>query len=148
MKEVLIAMLVMASFSAMAQKGPHHGERHGMKDLSPEQMATLQTKKLTLALDLTKSQQEAVQQLNLENAKLRKEKMEKIKADRDGEERQKPSSEERFAMQNERLDHMISQKEKMKKILSPEQYEKWEKGHHQKRKHGDRRGKHQHRGKR
>lgn len=148
MKEVLIAMLVMASFSAMAQKGPHYGERHGMKDLSPEQMATLQTKKLTLALDLTKSQQEAVQQLHLENAKTRKEKLEKIKAARESEERQKPSSEERFAMQNERLDHMITQKEKMKKILSPEQYEKWEKGHNQKRKHGERHGKHGKRDKR
>jgi len=132
-------MALIAGFSGMAQKGPHRGNRDTMKDVTPEQMATLQTKKLTLALDLNASQQKAVQELHLENAKLRKEKMEKIRAEKAADERAKPSPEEHFAIQNERLDRMIVTKGKMKQILSPEQYEKWQKVHHHKRMHKEHR---------
>lgn len=128
-------MVLIAGFSGMAQKGPHRGNRDTMKDVTPEQMATLQTKKLTLALDLNASQQKAVKELHLENAKLRKEKTENIRAEKAADERAKPSPEEHFAMQNERLDRMIVTKDKMKQILSPEQYEKWQKVHHKKRMH-------------
>ena len=132
-------MVLIAGFSGMAQKGPHRGNRDTMKDVTPEQMATLQTKKLTLALDLNASQQKAVQELHLENAKLRKEKMEKIRTEKAADERAKPSPEKHFAMQNERLDRMIVTKGKMKQILSPEQYEKWQKVHHHKRMHKEHR---------
>ena len=132
-------MSLIAGFSGMAQKGPHRGNRDTMKDVTPEQMATLQTKKLTLALDLNASQQKAVQELHLENAKLRKEKMEKIRTEKAADERAKPSPEKHFAMQNERLDRMIVTKGKMKQILSPEQYEKWQKVHHHKRMHKEHR---------
>lgn len=128
-------MVFIAGFSGMAQKGPHRGDRGAMNDLTAEQVATLQTKKMTLALDLNASQQKAVQELHLENVKLRKEKMEAIRAEKATDEGGKPSPEKRFAMQNERLDHMISTKGKMKQILSPEQYEKWQKAHHHKRQH-------------
>lgn len=138
-------MILIAGFTGMAQKGPHRGDHAAMKDLTPEQVATLQTKKLTLALDLSTSQQKAIQELHIENVKRRKEKMESGKAKNDSEERGKPSPEERYAMQNERLDHMIEVKAKMKEILSPEQYEKWQKGHHHKRKQ---KGHHQNRGRR
>ncbi len=53
---------------------------------------------------------------------------------------QKPTSDERYAMKNERLDAMIAHKTEMKEILSPDQYAKWEKmgqrgGKHRKGKH-------------
>jgi len=138
-------MVLIASFSGMAQKGPHRGDRGAMKDLTAEQVATLQTKKLTLALDLNTSQQKAIQELHLENAKLRKEKMETMRTEKASDERGKPSPEKQYAMQNERLDRMILTKGKMKQILSPEQYEKWEKAHHHKKMHKEHR---EHRGKR
>jgi len=115
-------MFTIASLTAMAQEGPDRGPRDGKDQLTPEQMATLQTKKMTLALDLSSAQQKQIQEFHLENAKLRKEKMEAAKG-----KRKDLSSEERFAHQNERLDHMIAQKEKIKKILNEDQFSKWEK---------------------
>jgi F0F1-type ATP synthase assembly protein I len=38
-----------------------------------------------------------------------------------------PSKEERFAMQNKRLDNQIAMKAKMKDILTEDQFVKWEK---------------------
>ena len=135
-------LLCMVGLTANAQRGEKE-PRQEMKNLTAEQMATLQTKKMTLALDLNESQQTKVLALNLERAKARKAKMEEHKALKEGDERKKPTSEERYAMQNARLDQMIAQKSKMKTILSAEQYEKWEKMAHQRgkhRKHKEKRG--------
>ena len=126
MKKVAIVVLLMAGLTAMAQRGPQEG-RKAMSDLTPEQMADLQTKKMTLALDLTTGQQEQIKALNLEKAKMRKAKMEERKNMKEAGDRKKPTSDERYAMQNERLDQMIAQKAEMKNILSDEQYSKWEK---------------------
>ena len=145
MKKVIIAMVLIAGFTGMAQKGPHRSNHAAMKDLTPEQVATLQTKKLTLALDLSTSQQKAIQELHVENVKLRKEKRASARAGNTDGERGKPSSEELYAMQNERLDRMIFVKAQMKESLSPEQYEKWQKAHHHNKKHKEHR---QNRGKR
>ena len=129
----------MASITAMAQKGERQQNR-AMNNMTPEQMATIKTKKMTLALDLTDAQQKQIQALNLESAKTRKAAMEKRKAAKANEESKKPTSDERYAMKSERLDQMIAHKSEMKEILSPEQYEKWEKmakrkGKHHKGKH-------------
>ncbi len=133
MKKVLLIVTLLVGFTAMAQRGPHGSDR-GTKDLTPEQMATLQTKKMTLALDLTEAQQEKVKALHLENAKMRKAKMEERKAQKeDGE--KKPTAEERYARSNDRLDHQIAHKAEMKNILSSEQYEKWQKMQHRSGKH-------------
>ncbi len=122
-------MLLLTGVAGLAQReGNVH--RKGMKDFTPEQIATLQTKKMTLALDLTEAQQSQIQTLNLENAKARKAKMDELKAMKEDGERKKSTQEERFTMQNERLDRQIAQKAKFKKILSPEQYDKWQKMAH------------------
>ena len=39
---------------------------------------------------------------------------------------EKPTADERFAMKNEMLDNQIAMKARMKKILKPEQFTKWE----------------------
>ena len=140
MKKVILATLLLVGVTAMAQDGKRH--RNGMGDLSAEQMATLQTKRMTLALDLTEAQQEQIQALNLENAKLKKAKIEARKAQKESEEKARPTSEERYAMQNERLEYQIAQKAKMKEILSQEQYEKLEKMHQNRGKHRKGKGKH------
>ena len=96
-----------------------------MMNISAEEMATLQTKRLTLALDLTKSQQTKIQEINLENATKRKEMMAKHKAKKESGDAKKPTDKERLAMANARLDHKIAMKAKMKDILNEEQFAKW-----------------------
>ncbi|MCK0157937.1 hypothetical protein MWU65_12140 [Cellulophaga sp. F20128] len=93
-----------------------------MANFSPEQLATLQTKKMTLALDLTAAQQSKVQKLNEANAKLRQEKIKEFKAKKEDTQL---SSEERYKRASSILDHKIAQKQEMKKILSEDQYDTW-----------------------
>lgn len=98
-----------------------------LKDLSPEEIATLQSKKMTLNLDLTEKQQIQVKELLLQQATLRKEKRDARKKMKENGEDSKPSKEERVKMMNTHLDEQIEMKQKMKSILSAEQYDKWEK---------------------
>ena len=84
-KVILIAIaLVAIQVSAQERNERPNKERSArmekMQDLTPEEMATLQTKKMTLHLDLNESQQRAVQKLNLQNATERKARMEARKA--------------------------------------------------------------------
>jgi len=128
MKKLIVLMVLMAGITAMAQKPERErGDRGNMRDMTPEQIATLQTKQMTLALDLTDAQQKEIQSINLENAVKRSEKMNEMKARKESGEAKKLTSEEHYAMKTAMLDHQIAQKEKMKKILNKEQYMKWEK---------------------
>lgn len=133
MKNLFITALLLSGIVLNAQKG----ERSDMHKLSAEQVATLHTKKLTLALDLSKSQQRDIQKLNEENAKLRKEKMEARKTARAEEGHKDLNTDEKFNRQVQQLDRAIAHKAQMKNILSEEQYVKWEKiqmkkSHHRK----------------
>lgn len=134
MKRVLIAIMLMAGFTTIAQRGERGDkvQRGDFKNMTVEQMATLQTKKMTLALDLTQDQQNKIQALNLENAKKRKAKMDERKALKDSEERPARTSDEQYAQRMERLDASIAHKTELKKILTQEQFAKWE-AHHKKR---------------
>lgn len=123
-----VAFLALQATAQERQKGHQNKERaQKMMNLSAEEMATLQTKKMTLHLDLTEAQQAKIQKLNLENATKRKAMMEARKAKKESGNAEKPSKDERLAMMNTRLDHQIAMKAKMKDILNAEQYAKWEK---------------------
>ncbi|MDC6405160.1 MULTISPECIES: hypothetical protein [Maribacter] len=123
-KLVLVALLLMG-ITAMAQEKNRKEGRRQMGDFTPEQMATLQTKRMTLALDLTADQQSKLQEMFTKNAAERKAKMEAHKARRESWE--SLSDDEKFALQNERLDNQIAHKKEMKAILDDTQYAKWEK---------------------
>ena len=134
MKKLLLIAIALITVNATAQelkrerqnKGEHERVQQ-FKDFSPEEVATLQTKKMTLHLDLTDAQQKQIQAILLEQAKARKSKMEaRKKMHEEGGE--KPSKEDRFNRANEQLDSRIALKSKMKNILSTEQFEKWERG--------------------
>ncbi|MGB5819868.1 MAG: hypothetical protein WBG90_10335 [Saonia sp.] len=138
MKKVFLTLVLLAGFTAMAQRGEGHGHhRDAMMDMTPEQVSTLQTKKMTLLLELTTKQQEQIQEINLENAKLRRTKMEERKATKEEGERKKPTSEERFAMLEQQLDHQIAVQAEVKQILTDEQFDLWKKMQHRKGKHGN-----------
>ncbi|MBR9854471.1 MAG: hypothetical protein GYB37_07825 [Algicola sp.] len=133
MKRLTVIVVMLISVGMAAQKHDGHKMRKSHKmDLSAEEMATLKTKKMTLALDLTKVQQDKVYEIHLENAQLRKAKRDKMKSLKGSGEWKKPTSEERFKMQNERLDRQIAVQERMKKILDEKQYETWKKMHKRK----------------
>ncbi|MDX1772481.1 hypothetical protein [Oceanihabitans sediminis] len=120
MKKLIIVTLAFVSIQLSAQ------ERKAMKaDVSAEEFAQLQTKKMVLALDLTEEQQKEISKIHLENAKVRKAEMETRKLRKNAEE--KPTKEEILKRKNNRLDAQIATKQKLKSILSAEQYEKWEK---------------------
>ncbi|MFD0989047.1 hypothetical protein ACFQ1R_02980 [Mariniflexile jejuense] len=131
MKRLLIIAIALISIQGIAQErkeGPNREQRtHRMSDLTPEEAATLQTKKMVLHLDLNESQQKQIYKLNLENAITRNDMMAAMKAKKESGSMEKPSKEERLKMMNAKLDHQIATKTKMKTILSKEQFEKWEK---------------------
>lgn len=124
MKKLMLIAIAFITLSATAQD--QKNRRGEFKDLSPEEIATLRTKQMTLHLDLTEAQQAEVKPLLLEEAKH----METLRATRDLKKQdqtaQKPTKEERYAMANERLDRQIEMKKKMKTILTEDQYVKWE----------------------
>lgn len=133
MKRFIIIAIALISIQGIAQerRGEHRKGDRGqrtqiLKDLTPEEATTLQTKKMTLRLDLSEAQQKEIYKLHLANAKERKAKMEAFK--KDGKGRKELSKEQRYKMMNERLDKQIAMKKKMKSILTDEQYEKYEKG--------------------
>ncbi|GGK09918.1 hypothetical protein GCM10007962_00130 [Yeosuana aromativorans] len=130
-KAIFIAIALVAIQVSAQERNERPNRERGprmekMQDLTPEEMATLQTKKMTLHLDLNESQQRAVQKLNLQNATERKARMEAHKAKMESGTMEKPSKEERLKMMNEMLDHKIVMKAKMKEILNADQYAKWE----------------------
>lgn len=128
MKRLVVVLVLLATVGAIAQKRDNQRVGKGQKaDLSVEQLATLQTKKLTLVLDLTSEQQRQVMEINLEEAEMRKEKFAERKAKKESGEVKKPTADERFEMQSARLDHQIAQQQKMKEVLSEEQYQIWKK---------------------
>ncbi|WP_397363572.1 hypothetical protein [Olleya sp. R77988] len=133
MKKLAILALALITFQANAQdkkenkKGDRKDRLEKRMNLEPQEMAELQTKKMTLHLDLTDAQQKKVMAINLENAKKRKDAMKKRLDSKNKEEKTKPTKEQKLKMINNRLDAQIATKKKMKNILNDEQYQKWEK---------------------
>ena len=123
----------MFSFGLYAQPGPGgdkgkhlKAKKELLQNLSPEEAANLKTKKLTLELNLSESQQNAIYDLELELAKARKTKMEEFKQKKENGELEKPSEEELYQRTIDRLDRQISHKKEMQQILDEEQFQKWE----------------------
>ena len=141
MKKILIIAVALLALQVTAQeqqreRSNKQGRSLKMMDLSAEDAATLQTKKMTLHLDLNKSQQAEIKKINLENATKRKAMMAERKARKESGEIQKPTQEQRLEMVNTKLDRKIAMKAKMKNILNEEQYAKWEKAQMQNTKNG------------
>ena len=121
---VNILVLVFAfTFTAQAQK-----KRGNMgSKLTIEQQTTLAVKKMTLVLDLSDKQQEQIKPIVMSKITNKNEFTEKRKTARIN--KQKPTSDEIFAIKNKQLDHQIIMKNSIKNILNEEQFEKFEKMH-------------------
>lgn len=120
MKKILIIVMSLATFAVNAQnKNSERKEnRKEMKaNLTPEQRADLKTKKMTLALDLTASQQQKVKQLILKAENERPERPENWKEMTDTQ---------KYETKSAMLDRRIAMKKELKEILNEEQMTKWE----------------------
>nr|WP_321248263.1 hypothetical protein [uncultured Psychroserpens sp.] len=133
MKKLILIAIAFISLNAVAQdKKREHSKKDAKekrelaKDLSADEIATLGSKKMTLALDLSDKQQAQVKEILLEQATSRKQKMAEREKSKNDANAKKPTKEERIKMMNSKLDNQIAMKQKMKTILTPEQYEKWE----------------------
>jgi hypothetical protein len=131
-KLITIALIAIISLSSYAQdKKERQGkpERNPMEKFTPEQRNQLILKKMTLELDLNAAQQKEMSKIIAEQSAKREARM-KNKKDKT----EKPTSDEIFEMKNKMLDEQIEMNGKMKKILSPEQFQKWDelkKQHHE-----------------
>lgn len=139
MRRLIILILICTTFNLTAQERKRdrnaqegNEKMHMMKDLTPEEAATLRTKKMTLHLNMSEAQQKEVYALNLKNARDRQAKRAEREKKKEGEKAEKPSKEERLKLMNEKLDHQIANKRELERILNKEQFEKWERSNHRK----------------
>lgn len=125
-KWIIAASMVLIGLQAQAQRPQHQNKddrmafHQQMKDLKPEQRATLKAKKMTLELDLDESQERQVEQLILDQE------LEREGNRPDKKERSELTADERFALMESRLDRQIAFKQEMKSILSEAQWNKFE----------------------
>lgn len=123
MKKLTQVLLIAIAFVFTTQAQQQRKERK--PQLSVEQHTDLALKKLTLALDLSEKQQNQIQPLLKSQAEKRMQMMEKRKEMRKNN--TKPTAEEMYKAQADRLDDQIAMKKKMKTILNETQFEKFEK---------------------
>lgn len=125
MKKLALIVLLVVGLATYAQEGKKQ-ERQGAERerLSPEQRNQLQLKKMTLDLNLNEAQQKEIAKILEEQSTKRQAEMAAFKENKD--KGVKLTAEERFAMKNKKLDEAIAMKAKVQKVLTPEQFKKWE----------------------
>lgn len=131
MKNLIIIAIAFFSINAIAQDKQTDQQKKDMmatqemrQKMTPEESAQVQTKKMTLHLDLTEEQQKQVYKILIEEAKERD-------AKRDAKQAQQlknaeAKKDQNLEMQNARLDNQKQLKEKMKAVLTTEQFEKFD----------------------
>ncbi|MFT7083045.1 MAG: hypothetical protein ACJAT0_001522 [Nonlabens sp.] len=113
MKKTLFLITILTAGISNAQEAK--------RDRNPEQMVSIQSKKMTLALDLDAKQQAQVEKLLMAHTKERlADKMTK-------EDRSELTNVQRFNALEQMLENKITRKREMKSILNADQYIKWEK---------------------
>lgn len=135
MKNLFIAVILLTAIGASAQPF----EKSKRPDFTPSQIAELQTKKMTLELELTKNQQQQILEINKRNAIERKQIIEKRKDFK--EKGVKPNSDELFKIRSAQLDNQIALQNKMKTILNEQQFKAWKKNRTLKKMHLKRKAK-------
>lgn len=139
MKKLIVAAILMTGLASVAQEQKPMAKKEKMEQLTPEQRNELRLKKMTLDLNLNATQQKEMAKLIAEqSAKREAAKAERKKKIQDGA---MPTPDERFAMQSKMLDEQIAMKERVKKILTAEQFEKWEKAKENRKHHSKGEGK-------
>ncbi|QBZ96622.1 hypothetical protein [Flavobacterium sangjuense] len=121
MKKVIVAALLVVGITAFAQE--KEGRRAGREKLTSEQKVDYQVKKLTKDLDLSEKQAKDVKALvtkQVAKREAKKAEMQELKAKK------------REEMKAQREAEQAAVSADMKKILTAEQYAKWEKNREEK----------------
>lgn len=123
----LIAIISATTYGQEKKDKPARQERNPIGKFTPEQRNQLMLKKMTLELDLDATQQKEIGKMIAEQGAKREAFMKNRK-----EKTEKPTSDQIFEMKSKMLDEQIAMNSKMKKILSADQFKKWEeiKKHH------------------
>ena len=129
MKTWILVLVFMAGFAVNAQPAQRgmdrqRPEKEHREPFTAAQRAELRSKKLALKLDLNDKQQNEIQKLLLTRETEKEQLMALHKANRDAA--KKPTADDRFAMMSKRLDAEIAMKKEVKKILTVEQFAKYE----------------------
>lgn len=131
MRNTLILIAFVISFGGFAQKTERMQKKQQMdrseiaKNLSAEEMAALRTKKLTLQLDLTESQQQSIKALLVNQISDRKEKMQNRPKKGIIKDSTNLSAQVYYKIKSQRLDQRIAFQNKMKTILTDTQFDTW-----------------------
>ncbi len=125
MKKLLIVIVLAIGISGQAQEKKTITEGAKVEPMSTDQKRALHVKKMTLELDLNAVQQKEISALLAEQSSKR-EAMPAEKKTNKTAERKQLTSNERFELKSQMLDNQIVMKERMKKILSNEQFNKWD----------------------
>ncbi|MEO8516299.1 MAG: hypothetical protein ABI426_06125 [Flavobacterium sp.] len=134
MKKMALALALVLGFSTLTfAQEKKQAVKENTEKLTIEQRNQLRLKKMTLDLDLNASQQKEVAAVIADQSSKREAKMAEMKEKKATQ--KKPTADEKFAMENKRLDNQIEMKAKMKKILNDKQMEKWENSHQKRRNH-------------
>lgn len=120
-KIILSGTLFLFALMAFAQTDPKPEQRK--ERFTPEQKATLLTKKMQLKLDLSAEQYDKLLAVNTDFMDGKKEAVEKPKAD--GKKLSEKSEKGKYELLNEKMDAKIAYQDKIKEILSEEQFEKY-----------------------
>jgi len=144
MKNLIVAALMIFTIASYAQEARPSIQKPQAERLTLEQRNQLHLKKMTLELDLNSSQQKEMSKIIAEQSSKRDAAMAERKANK--EQMQKMTADERYKKKNEMLDEQMVMKARVKKILSAEQFAKWEtmkdrKQHKMKKHMGERHGK-------
>ncbi|WP_051590658.1 Spy/CpxP family protein refolding chaperone [Flavobacterium daejeonense] len=119
MKKLIIAALLVVSVSTFAQEKQERSQRGDMRNMTPEQRAERRVERMTKDLNLDAKQQEQLKQMYANEAKEREAMMADMKNKKDKS--KEKAGDQRKGMQ----DRMKASEEKMKTILTPEQFTKW-----------------------
>lgn len=125
MKKTMALCALLIGLSAGAQHRPHNPVRgsENKTELSSEQRATIQSKRMTLALGLDKKQQDQIAELLKVRLEERMELKERRNSETGSPERKEGNA--RYIAMNDRLDREIAFQENIKGILSETQFEQW-----------------------
>ena len=134
MKKLAFIVLLVVGLSTYAQGERTQDRKDADRErLSPEQREQLQLKRLTIELNLNEAQQKDIAKILAEQTTKR----EKMKADYLAQKQKgiKATADERFARENQKLDDQAALKARVQKVLTPEQFKKWEDMKKEKREH-------------
>jgi len=122
MKKMITVLFLALGLSTFAQE---RGE--GRKDLSSEEMATLSAKRLAMQLDLNEDQEMKLKTLYMTRMETMKEGREE-NAEKRAEmmEKREEMKEKREEMRDKRENDSEEMKAELQKILTADQFQKWE----------------------